>query len=171
MLFAAVGIKVRARLAGRVPGNVDVEPVFVGVVRLAFFAVRLQMPFTDMGRDITGFAERFGERDIVVRYVADHGRRDQRVIRSHRAANTGEITHPDPAGVFAGLDTGAGWRTDRAGRVGVAEESTFPRQLIDPGRFVKRAAGDPEIGPAEVVDQEQHHVRLTGARGCDRQDR
>ena len=38
------------------------------------------------------------------------------------------------------------------------EEGTIFRQLIDHRGFIKSAAIDPDIGPAQIVDQEKNDI-------------
>ena len=104
------------------------------------------------------FFERASDRDLFERQILRPIGHEQLRILRHQAGNP--IGDVQPRRIFAGEQRRARGRADRAGRVGLREFHAVLRELVDVRRLVQIAAVAGEVGPAEVVDQNQHDVRL-----------
>ena len=147
----------RARLG---PADVPVEALAFGPERRP-----AQVPLADAGRTVSGRLERLGERELLEGQVlAD--RRTTQLLGRPVGPPRQPVREVQPRGVLAGHDGGSRRGADRAGRVAVGEPHAPARQGIDVGGLVIRAAVTAEVGPAEVVQDDQHDV---GPRGlvCD----
>ncbi len=148
-----VGGEIARRRTLVVAGDVDVETVSRGVVVGAV----PQVPFADARRDVPRRLQRRGDRHLVVRQVLGPVGDLEPGLGPGVAGNpVGDVR---PRGILAGHDRRAGRRADGAGRIAVGEPHRRRGQAIDVRRLVEVAAGVAEVGPAHVIDQDQHDVR------------
>src|SRR5207247_9699558 len=69
------------------------------------------------------------------------------------------ISDVQTRGISAGQQCGPRWRTYRAGGIGLREFHPVTREPINVRRLVEVAAVTRQIGPAQIIGQDQDDVR------------
>ena len=147
-------IPARRRAAGSA-GNVDVEALVLRVIRLS-----AEVPFADAGGDVAGRLQRFRDRDFFQRQLLRV--RGIQKFRGGRAAAVQPDGEIQPGRILARMDTCPRRRTDAAGRIRVGEPHALPGQPIQVGSPVDAIAVAAQIGPAQVVGEDEDDVRRRG---------
>jgi hypothetical protein len=158
--LVAVGREVAARRAGLVAGDVDVEAALLGPVVAA-----AQVPFADVSRGVTGRPEDLGQGGRLARQVLEELGAQHLLVGPVGPA--GQPVGQVQSGRHLARHQGRPRRrTDGAGGVAVGEAQSRGGQAVQVGRPVERAAVTAQVGPAEVVGQDQHDVVLARRLGC-----
>ena len=112
------------------------------------------MGFADMRGRVSRLREHLGDGDFVgAEPLADQGNL--------------HLLDPGPDRVTTGHDAGPSRGTDRGRRIAVRESHSRLRQGIDVRGAMKGTAVAADVGPAEIVDEEEYEVRrllLVGLR-------
>ena len=141
----------RARLVGA--GDDEVEAVLVGII---FFAT--QVPLADAGRRVAGVVKHVGHRRFFERQVFRPIGHDQLGVIRHLAGDP--IGDVQPGRVFAGEQGGTRRRAHGARGIVLREFHAVARELVDVRRFVELAAVAGQVGPAQIVGEDEDEVRL-----------
>jgi hypothetical protein len=70
----------------------------------------------------------------------------------------------EPRRVLASHEARTSWRADGAGGVGLRKLHSLAGEAVDVRSFVKKAPHAPEVGPSQVVDQDEDDVGPLGPR-------
>ena len=136
--------------------DVDVEALIGGEEPF-----RPEMPFAGEEGFVARFFEHFGNSDFFQCHLIGVVDMEKARVVGAIVSHAGEpIRDVHPHGMTAGHDAGAGGRADRGGGVARGETHAGFGQGVDVGRFVKGAAVDPQIRPAEVIDEKEDEIGL-----------
>ena len=150
-------------------GQIHVETVPKRIVRLA-----PQMPLPEMAGAIAGFLEGLGQGEVLMSEASDALREQRRLIGLGSGPQALFENFPfemparprnaNPGGMETGKDAGPSRGADRSGRIGIGEGHATVGQPIDIGRLVEFAAVERGVPPAQVIGQNEDHVRRSPAR-------
>ena len=162
-LLVLVGSEITARRAGRVAGDVDVEAALLRQRSLA-----AEVPFADVAGGVSGLPQLRGNRRLAGRQLLIDDGTQQFLIGPIGAARqpVGEI---EPGRILAGHERGACRRADRTSGVGIGETLALRGEAIEVRRLVILAAVAAEIGPTEIVGEDDNNVgpdRILGLSAC-----
>ena len=116
------------------------------------------MPLADAGRDVARGSKRAPDGDFIERQIFRPRRHQQLRIFRRQAGNP--ICDMKPRGIFTGQDCRACGGTHRAGRIGLRKLHPVTREPVEVRRLVQVAAVTRQIGPTEIIGQNQDDVRL-----------
>ena len=140
------------------PGNVQVEAVVRRPV-----ARPAEMPLADARRRVAGRMESVGDRLFFQRQVLGPIGHQQLGITGHRAGNpVGDV---QPGGILAGQQGRPRRRTNSTGRIVLREPHPFLGQPVEARRFIQIASEAAQIGPAQVIGENEHDIGNTGRIG------
>ena len=116
------------------------------------------MPFAEETGRVAGVMEPLGNRHLLERKMVEVRRRQQ-LAYSATAEPVGRV---GTGRVSTSKDATPGRRAHWAGRVCVGEAGSQRREPIDVRRLVEATAVHSDVGPAKIVDQNEHEVRKRG---------
>ena len=109
---------------------------------IVFFA---EVPLADVSGLVSGGLEGFGDGGFLRRKVKSRGLGDP-------------LGDADALGGFPSKEGGTGGRTDGIGGIGVGEADPGSGELVEIGGFVILRALAAEVGPAEIIDEEDDDI-------------
>ena len=128
-------------------------------------ALAAEVPLADECGGVAGLPERRGEGDFVERELLLEARPGERLVRPVGPARK-PVGDAEPGRRLAGEQRRAGRRADGGGGVGVGEAQAGFRHRVERGGAVVLAAVAAEVGPAEVVGEDDDDVEaLRGVGG------
>ena len=117
------------------------------------------MPLADVPGLVAAFVEGASQRVLLARQVFEIGYIDDSPFRRVQVpVRVDPVGDADGGRIFAGEDTSARRRADRAGGVGIAEAHALAREAVDIGRLVEGAAITDQILPAHIVDKDEDDI-------------
>ncbi len=163
-----IGVEVARRLSQIAPAMVDMVALHLGEVRpLA------QVPLADMATNISGRPKRLGQGQLVSPHEQRIAGTEQFILRpahilGHILAGLGHNAALEPATdpignshasrIASGLHGRPGRRTDGTRRIPVGKSHPPGSQPVDLRRLEIPAPLACQIGPSQVVDQDQYDV-------------
>jgi len=119
-----------------------------------------EVPFAEIAGRIAGGAERFAHRHLGERQTERVRRPEERkACGPFRCGGLDHELETKARRGAAGEQRGPGSGTDRRGRVALRETRPLAGETVQMGRVVPRIAIAAEIPPAEVIGEDEQHVR------------
>ena len=123
-----------------------------------FLPRRHKMPFADKARCIPRFFECLWQEDALMVYFHVPIGNLQLRIGSFMARDP--ICKPYPSGIASGEDGGTAWRAHGTGGISITKCHSAFSEFINVWSFVKVTPHARQCAPAEIINQEEHHIRL-----------
>ena len=117
-----------------------------------------EVPFPCVEGRVTALPERFRDGDFLERELVGVPGCHKLALPVSRPGNP--VRDVDPDGVFPSHEGGPGGRTDGGGGVGVREADTVAGELVEMRCLVEGRPVTRQVGPAEVVHEEEQKVGL-----------